>query len=100
MRAVDGATFKNVGTAGSGTFTLQGGSYFVVSNAGTAWGNATLGLSVLGADGSTFINVINVGTHADATATVTLPAGEYEFVVTNGTGTPAINMAITRIPGE
>lgn len=100
MRAVDGVKFTNVGTAGTGSFQLAGGNYFIVANAGTSWGNSTLGLSVLAADEATYIPVLNVATHADAVGTISLPAGSYEFVVSNGTGTPAINLAITRIPGE
>jgi len=90
-------------TATGQPFLLFGGTYslsaIVHSHSGL-----TANLAVLGADGSTYQNLITDLTAngvTAATAPLYLPQGSYEFVVT-GTpgGSESWDMSLTRVPAE
>jgi hypothetical protein len=67
-------------TGTTAPFTLRGGNYSARAHA-TTWNSATLALSRLAADGSTYVNVVTPLT-ADGYANVDLPGGTYRFTIT------------------
>lgn len=63
--------------------TLGGGDYAITAVAGT-WNSGSLDFQAILADGSTGtkVSVLSAAISANKVVTVTLPAGQYTFVVT------------------
>ncbi len=83
--------FSNIG-ATTAAFTLRGGKYAVAAN---ATGAGTMGLQILGADGSTFIPVFTAFAVVTGYAVIDLPPGSYNFLVS---GFTAVFATICRVP--
>lgn len=73
--------FKNV-SATQGPFTLHGGAYAVKVLA--TFGGGSVTLQVLADDGSTYVTCLTAFS-ANGYATVNLPSGTYQFLVTTAT---------------
>lgn len=93
MRANETFTLSNK-AAGTYTFPLRGGQYWVEFN-GT--GSGTFDLKKLGPDGSTYTARITQITATVGQQTVFLPPGNYEIVIATFTANYA---EVSRIPGE
>lgn len=78
----DGKHLVNV-AAGSYGFTLLGGEYALTVHA--TWGGGNTVLNALALDGSTEVQVLPAFT-ADGFASIDLPAGSYQLVITTATG--------------
>lgn len=72
----------NLGSSSSAKFTLLGGQYGVTAIA--TFGGGSVTLQAVGPDGSTLVTVLTAFT-TNGYATVTLPAGQYQFTVTTAT---------------
>lgn len=96
MRSLDAKLFQAV-DATPDAFTLMGGKYAVAVVA--TWNTSgTVGLQVLGPDGSTYLSVsAATDFSADGFATVDLPHGTYKFVIDTATG---VSAGVARTPGE
>lgn len=96
MRAGDSKFFQNI-SATTAAFVLHGGKYGVDVMAGS-WTSASVKLQKIMGDGSTLISVSSATDFtANGYATVDLPPGSYEIVISSATG---VYVQIQRIPGE
>ncbi len=87
---VDGFTISNGGAATS-KFPLHGGQYGLIAVA--TWGGGNLAFNMLAPDGVTYVPVLPAIT-ANAYATIYLPRGSYEFIVTTATAVYANLLSI------
>lgn len=100
MRATDGTVLANFSNATTQVaFNLAGGKYAMVTITGTPSSSNHVDLTVLGPDGSTYIQCIAGSQSATAAfTTADLPPGTYKWLVS---GTLAgIYAELRRIPGE
>jgi hypothetical protein len=89
--STEAVLFSNV-SASPAAFNLRGGKYAV---AASATGSGTMGLSMVGPDGSTLIPVFTAFSATTGYAVVDLPPGRYQFVLATFT---AVYASICRIP--
>jgi hypothetical protein len=75
--ATEAVVFKNIG-ASTAAFALRGGRYAIAAN---ATGTGTMGLQILGADGSTLVPAHAAFVAVTGFVTVDLPPGTYKFVL-------------------
>lgn len=87
----DAKLFSNIG-ATTAAFSLLGGKYAI---AAAATGSGTMGLQILGPDGSTFIAAHTAFAAVTGYIVVDLPPGQYKFVIATFT---AVYASIVRIP--
>ena len=87
-------------TGNSASFTLGGGRY-MLNAIWTSHSGATIQLGMVGADGSTVINLLASALSNNAVGEISLPPGTFQWVAggTFGAGEKII-AAIARIPGE
>lgn len=83
--------FTNLGIGATAAFTLKGGRYLVIANAAAT---ATLDLTALGADGTTFVKVMATIT-TSGFAVVDLAPGQYRVEI--GVAGSA-NISINSVP--
>lgn len=85
--------FSNVGTGNTAAFTLKGGKYAVTTK---STGTGTIDLSIMAADGTTFIKpTITQISAVTGFAVIDLPPGQYRFEVATFT---ANFLSITSVP--
>jgi hypothetical protein len=89
--ATEAVKFSNI-SATTAAFELRGGKYAIFAN---ATGSGTMGLQMLGPDGTTFIAVHTTFSAVAGFVVVDLPPGQYKFVVATFT---AIYIGVCRIP--
>jgi hypothetical protein len=89
--ATEAFLFSNIGVT-SAAFTLRGGKYAIAS---TATGAGTMGLQMVGPDGSTLVPVHAVFATTNGYAVVDLPPGQYKYFIATFT---AVFAMIARIP--
>lgn len=83
--------FSNI-AATTAAFSLLGGKYGIAAN---ATGAGTMGVQMLGPDGSTFIAAHTAFAAVTGFIVVDLPPGQYKFVIATFT---AVYASICRIP--
>lgn len=96
MRADDGRRDTDV-SATTSAFRLLGGKYGLIAHSSN-WNSATVALSVLASDDTTYVTAVTAFS-ADGAAVADLPPGTYKWVVT-GTLTGHAYLTISRVPGE
>jgi hypothetical protein len=89
--STEAVKFTGIG-ATTAPFALRGGKYAI---AASATGTGTMGLQMLGPDGSTFIAVHAAFAAVTGYVVIDLPPGQYEFVIATFT---AVSAMICRIP--
>jgi hypothetical protein len=89
--STEAVSFSNI-SASTAAFTLRGGKYAV---AASATGTGTMGLSMVGPDGSTLIPVFTAFSATTGYAVIDLPPGQYKFAIATFT---AVYASICRIP--
>lgn len=111
MRGYESQVFSNV-AATTAAFLLNGGQYGV--DVVATFGGGSVKLQKLGADGSTWVDMLQTFEKADGTGTTPidqiigsfgaagykaffLPPGNYRFAITTAS---AVYIALARIPGE
>jgi len=91
MTSSQAVSFSNIG-ATTAAFQLSGGKYAIMA---AATGSGTMGLQILGPDGSTFIAAHTAFAAVTGFVVVDLPPGQYKFVIATFT---AVYATICRIP--
>ena len=94
MRGTDGLSLSNVAASGAAA-PLAGGRYLLTAVA--TWGGGSVGVSILGPDGSTYLTVGTALTANGVAAVIELPACTAKLVVATAT---AVYASLSRIPGE
>jgi hypothetical protein len=89
--STEAVKFTNIG-ATTAAFLLRGGKYAI---AASATGTGTMGLQMLGPDGSTFIPAFAAFATVTGYIVVDLPPGQYQFFIATFT---AVSAMICRIP--
>ena len=93
MRAHEAVKFENI-AATTSAFTLNGGEYVFTVTA--TFGGGSVGVEVLGGNGSSWLLVATALTAAGF-ATYKLPPGQYRVVIATAT---AVYASLVRVPGE
>ena len=89
---VDSVRFANIGPGNTAAFRLKGGRYNVLSKSS---GAGTIDVTMLGADGTTFVKVITTIATTTGVATIDLPPGQFRVEIG---GFTANFVSITGVP--
>lgn len=70
-------------SADSAAFTISGGRWMIAASA--TWGGGNIKLSMLGPDGTTYVDIPSATLSANGAVAVQIPTGTYKIVRTTAT---------------